>query len=142
MSFIIPITLSTSPFLALSMTKNPTTYTSNLSGPRKFELAGSEKMLSQFRIPPFDGVTAAKDAYHYMLYAYYKVNRVVICVCVCVWQGREKEREPVLCETPRKPHLLTALAITTSGTGNISTHGLCKCMCRCVCVYVLCVGVG
>lgn len=44
-------------------------------GPRRFELAGSEKTLSQFRIPPFDGVTAAKDAYHYMLYAYYKVIR-------------------------------------------------------------------
>lgn len=51
-------------------------------GPRKEELKGSDEMLSQFRIPPYDGMTAAKDAYHYMLYAYYKVIRKFVAA---VW---------------------------------------------------------
>lgn len=47
-------------------------------GERKDELADQNLGLSSFHIPPFDGVTGAKDAYHYMIYAYYRVIRTFV----------------------------------------------------------------
>jgi len=47
----------------------------NWEGKRANELVDFQNMLSQFRLPAFDGVTAAKDAYHYMIFAYYRVIR-------------------------------------------------------------------
>jgi len=54
----------------------------NWEGNRATELKDFANMLSVFKIPAFDGVTAPKDAYHYCLFSYYRVIRKFV---VTVW---------------------------------------------------------
>lgn len=44
-------------------------------GKREAELVNFDNMLSQFKLPPFDGTTPPRDAYHYMMHSYYRVIR-------------------------------------------------------------------
>jgi len=57
-------------------------FKANWEGNRATELRDFQNMLSQFKLPAFDGVTPAHDAYHYLLHAYYKVIRDFV---VKVW---------------------------------------------------------